>query len=295
MNLKSLRVLVHIIQEGTLARAALRLNFSEPAASRLLRLLEEELGVSLFDRRRRRMVPTAIAKQLYPEAVRILAAIDGVPGFIQHLRQDRAVPLRIVCHPRLAYGLVLPAVRRMARRRPEIRVHLEIHARHDLGRFLAQDLFDVGISSLPVAFQSREPSALLESDLQVLVPAGHPLAGLPAVDVGALKPFAYIALTEQTQMRRLADNCMLRAGERLDVHHEVSTSDAAHHLVAAGLGFTITDRFSRGSVSEPDFRFIPLLPRTTIRIGIFQRQDAHRHEAAQDFVDCIHAVSDMLG
>lgn len=289
MNLKSLRVLVHFIQDGTLARAADRLNFSEPAASRLLKQLEADLGIALFDRRGRRMLPTSVARVLYPEAVRILTAVDGLPGFIDQI-QEEAAPLKILCHPRLAYGLVYPAMKLFTLKRPETRIHLEVHSKNDLGRFLAEEVFDFGFSSLPVPLHKLEPKVTYESHLHVMVRSDHPLAERAFVKVADLHPYPFISLTKETQMRKHAEDCMLRAGERLRIFHEVSTSDAAHYLVSIGMGFTITDLFSSGSAGREKFRFLPLLPETTIRFGIFYH-DGHRdNPAAMDFLECAGAV-----
>jgi len=62
MNIKGLRVFILTIEEGTLSKASERLNISPPAASRLLNLLEEDLGVPLFSRVKKRLIPTVEAE-----------------------------------------------------------------------------------------------------------------------------------------------------------------------------------------------------------------------------------------
>ena len=294
MNLKSLRVFVYIIEEGTLARAADRLHLSQPAVSRLLKLLEEELGVALFERYKKRLIPTPAADQFYAEANRILASVDGIPNFLNQIKSGQATPLRIVCHPRLTNGLVLPAMSLLAKRSPETRLHLEVHSRRDLERYIAQELFDVGIGSLPVPLEKIEPEEFCEVELQVLLTRRHKLADKPYLTVEDLQPYRYIALNKHTLLRKVADASLLGANERLEVFHEVSISAAAHHFVAEGLGYTITDAVSVGGNMSKDLRLVPLRPKTMMKFGIFRIGETRQHEALDDFISCIREIAELV-
>jgi DNA-binding transcriptional LysR family regulator len=294
MNLKSLRVFVYIIEEGTLARASERLNLSQPAVSRLLRLLEEGLGVALFDRYKKRLVPTQAGDQFYAEAKRILASVDGIPDFLSQIASGDSAPLRIVCHPRLSNGLVLPAMSLLARRMPDVRMHLEVHSRRDLGRYIAQEQFDVGIGSLPIALEKIQPEVFCEVELQILVTSDHDLANRPHLTIEDLQPFRYIALDKHTLLRKMVDSSLLGANERLEIFHEVSISAAAHHMVAEGLGYTITDAVSAGSNMSKDLRLIPLRPKTMMKFGIIRIGETRCHEALDPFVSCIREMGERL-
>lgn len=85
MNLKSLRVFVNVMDEGTLARACRKMNLSQPAASRLVQILEAEFDIQLFNRDRKRLIPTHQAEAFYPQAVRILASIDDLPDMFEQV------------------------------------------------------------------------------------------------------------------------------------------------------------------------------------------------------------------
>jgi DNA-binding transcriptional LysR family regulator len=294
MNLKSLRVFVYIIEEGTLVRASDRLHLSQPAVSRLLKLLEEELGVALFERYKKRLIPTFAGDQFYPEAKRILASVDGIPNFLNQIKSSQTAPLKIVCHPRLTNGLVLPAMSLLAKRNPDTRMHLEVHSRRDLERYIAQELFDVGIGSLPVPLEKIEPEELCEVELQVLLSSDHDLAVRPYLTVEDLQPYRYIALNKYTLLRNIVDGSLLGANERLEVFHEVSTSAAAHHFVAEGMGYTITDVISVGSSLPNDLRLVPLRPKTMMKSGIFRVGETRRHEALEGFVSCVREIAEQM-
>src|SRR5262252_6042228 len=78
MDLHQLRTFVAIADSGGVARAAQRLNLSQPAASRQIQALEADLGVLLFDRIGRRMRLTSEAEDLVPRARRLLAEAQSL-------------------------------------------------------------------------------------------------------------------------------------------------------------------------------------------------------------------------
>ena len=125
MNLKSLRAFLYVMDEGALVHASRRMNLSQPAVSRLVNLLEEEVGVKLFYRDQKTLMPTPEAELFYPEAQRIVASLDDLPDLFCQFRSSALVPLRIVSQLRAANGLIIPALGRFAEQYPEVRTTLD--------------------------------------------------------------------------------------------------------------------------------------------------------------------------
>lgn len=281
MNLKSLRVFVNIMEEGTLAQACRKLNISQPAASRLIQILEAEFDVALFHRERKRLIPTHEAETFYPQALQILATIDDLPAMFQQITRDAAPPLRVICHPRLVEGLIVPAMAELVRRAPAVKLKLEVHPRRYLGRRILHGLYDVGVATLPLPDQNPTPQFLASTDMLVAVPSDHALAAksiLTPADVGHMP---YVALEETTNMRGLLDRELAKAGEKLDVMHEMSTSLAACRLVKEGIGFTFTDAITVSPDEERGLAIRQWKPRVHIDFGYFV-SDTNRPHAARD-------------
>lgn len=281
MNLKSLRVFVNIMEEGTLAQACRKLHISQPAASRLVQILEAEFDVALFHRERKRLIPTHEAEAFYPQALQILATIDDLPAMFQQITRDAAPPLRVICHPRLVEGMIVPSLAELVRRVPGVKVKLEVHPRRYLGRRILHGLYDVGIATLPLPDRNPTPQFLAATDMLAAVPKGHPLAVKTTLTPADVAHMPYVALEETTNMRALLDRELATAGEHLDVTHEMSTSLAACRLVKEGIGFTFTDAIT---VCPDEARGLAIRnwsPRVNIDFGYFL-SDTNRPHAERD-------------
>lgn len=290
MNLRSLRVFILVMEEGTLARASAKMHLSQPAASRLLQILEEELGVSLFFRDKKRLVPTPEGELFLPEAVRILSAIDDVPAFFDQIRDRAVVPLRIISHPRIVNGLVLPAMARLNARLPRLKMKLEIHPRRDLGRRIMHDLYDIGVSTLPLPVEGLTPERLFQTRLHVAFPRDHRLADRKQIAPKDLVGEPYIALDKHTVIRRIADQSLFGSDIQLEPTHEVSTGAAAYRLVRFGMGFTFSDPIAMDPEYRDELALVPWVPESALTIGYFLPQTERRHDAVIAFANCLQEI-----
>lgn len=293
MNIKGLKVFVLIFEQGTLARASTVMNLSPPAVSRLLRLLEDHLGYPLFDRSKKRLIPTPAAELLYPDVLRILTSIDELPKRMTEIEQGDQVPLKVVCNPRLMNGVILPALAYFQSSYPKARVFVDIADRRNFARFLAMGQFHLGLGTIPAPTDVITPEPLRDTPLCVLVHKESALADRDSLQLGDLACENYIALPVAALARQIIDAELARMDLVLTPKYELSTSEAAHRLVARGGGFTITERHSLGEELDPNVRLIPLKPRLVMRLGLF-RTPLSSHPLAEAFVDHIKAVLDRV-
>lgn len=292
MNLKSLRVFVNVMEEGTLARACRKMNLSQPAASRLVQILEAEFDVQLFHRDRKRMVPTHEGEGFYPQAVRILASIDDLPDIFQQIATDTAPPLCVICHPRLVEGLIVPAMAQLVKQEPSLKLKLEVHPRRYLGRRIMHGLYDVGVATLPLPDRNPAAKLLARADMLVALPEAHPLAEKAVLSPHDLLDVPYVALEETTNMRILLDRELARADVRLEITHEISTSQAACRLVREGIGFTFTDAITLSPDDAHGLAIRKWQPRVNIEFGYFVSETKRPHNARDEFVNILKEICD---
>src|SRR5215471_7635455 len=92
MNIEDVRAFVAVVDTGSVGRAALRLNLTQPAISRRVQRLEEALGVTLLDRDSKPARPTRVGEAAYRKCMAVLRASEALA---REIRATPAGPLRI--------------------------------------------------------------------------------------------------------------------------------------------------------------------------------------------------------
>src|SRR5689334_9731655 len=118
MNLRHLRTFVTVVEQGTVARAALQLRTAQPALSRQIVDLESELGLKLFERIRRRLVLTAEGEQMLAHVRTVLGALHSLEEQAQMLRTGEGGVLRIAATPQSIEGVLAGFVKGYAQSHP---------------------------------------------------------------------------------------------------------------------------------------------------------------------------------
>ena len=124
MDLRQLNTFAAIVEHGTVSRAALRLHTAQPALSRQLGALEEELGVKLFDRIRRRLVLTAEGEQLLGDCRAILRSVGSLGERAQALRRGEGGVLKVAATPQMIDGVFSTFLPRFAELAPKVELRL---------------------------------------------------------------------------------------------------------------------------------------------------------------------------
>ncbi|WP_207930888.1 LysR family transcriptional regulator [Streptomyces sp. 8K308] len=252
MRLSQLRVLLAVADHGGFTVAAERIGVSQPAASRAVAALEAELGAPLLVRGRdgvtlteagRRAVRHARAAVHHLDLVRteVAAAIGQVTG-----------ELRLASLPSATGTLVAALLREFTDRHPHVRVRLLEGLDRDVRAWLDRGAAEVGVVTLPAP--GLDTLALGSDEMVALLPAGHPLAAAPAVDVTALAGEPFVLSTGGC--RPLVLGIAGEAGIELRVAYEAGEVSAIEGMVASGLGVSVVPTLGRerdqdGTVTRP--------------------------------------------
>ncbi|NIE63288.1 LysR family transcriptional regulator [Burkholderia sp. Ax-1719] len=177
LKTRQLLLVVALAEEGNIHRAAAALNMTQPAASRLLRELEEMLGALLFERMPRGMKPTLYGDALIRHARAVLGSLDQAQEELTALKAGRLghVAVGAITSPGVR---VLPAaVAAVKRTHANMRISVEIDASNALLEHLAQDKLDVVLGRLSAEHDklALRYEALTGEPVCAVVRPGHPL------------------------------------------------------------------------------------------------------------------------
>ncbi len=179
LKTRQLLLLVALAEEGNIHRAAQVLNMTQPAASKLLKDLEDVLEVPLFERLPRGMRPTWYGETMIRHARVALGSLNQAHDELQALKAGSYGQVNVGAITSPALALLPPAVATVKREQPNLRVSLEIETSPVLLERLEQGKLDILVARLSEEQDKSQLryQALTEELVCAVVRPGHPLLG----------------------------------------------------------------------------------------------------------------------
>lgn len=238
MTLVELRYLIAVAEERSFRRAAEKVFVSQPALSIAIARLEDELGVRLLERGKSEVSLTTIGVAVIVQARRVLDAADGVKLVAQQGKDPLAGPFRLgAIHTVAPY--LLPMVTMLARLRlPGMALSLEEGLTTELQARLERGELDAILIALPFEAAGLAVDALYDEPFDVILPRGHALGRLAAIDPTALGRERVLLLhSGHCFSNQVAGACPGLAGAAIVL--ESNSLETIRHLVACGEGISV--------------------------------------------------------
>ena len=289
-RLKQLRAFCEAVRAGSLSGAARAMDASPAVVSGHVRALEEELGAALLRRAGAGLAPTRIGARLHHIARPLVEGLERLPELFEERHTGVAAEALRIGAGQVSGGYVLPAlVRRFQARWPRTRIEVRTGTGAQRLRWLRGfelDLVVAAVSPVPgdIAFH-----ALVDADMVVVTPQGHPLGRCGRVTAAALEGQRLIAQPAGGSSRHIQDAALALHGVRPRVVLEVEEWGSTLNYVAAGVGIGIVPSLCV-TAQEPVCRLTIEHGFRRRTYGVATRTDSLVSLAARRFVEC--ALSD---
>ena len=252
MELRHLRYFVTVARALSFTRAAAKLRVAQPALSRQVQDLEDEIGVDLFRRSPRGVTLTAEGELLLEEAEALLRQAETTIARVQALARGEYGELRIGYSPSASAGILPPALAAFRKAAPEVEVVL-----HDLtGDELTAGLLD-GSLHLAVMVERTDAESiglhyeeLRSYPLRLVVGPGHPFANLKSITVRriATEPLAVFRRLGYSGYYRVLDKLFSAHGVKPRIGVECDSATSLITEVEVGRGISVlSDAFRQQS------------------------------------------------
>lgn len=244
MDLQQIRYFVQIAELRSFSRAAHALGVTQPALSRQVRLLEDELGVQLLHRHGRGVEPTEAGHRMLTHGQALLAHADEVKRDVQAVLDSRAGRVSVGLPPRVAHSLTPVLLRAFRDKVPPVSINVVEALSAQLREALMAGQLDMALLYDPPATPQFDLIPLFREDL-VLV--GHPPDGtsLPAsIPVVDLADYPMILPSRPNAIRMIVEAACRTQGVTLDIVAEIDAVHTQLQLAAEGQGYTVLPRSS---------------------------------------------------
>jgi LysR family transcriptional regulator, low CO2-responsive transcriptional regulator len=241
-TLHQLAVFRAVARHSSYTRAAAELHISQPAVSRQVHLLEDALGVALFERIGRRVRLTDAGGDVLAYAQRVGSLVDELEAVLSERGQLRRGSLRLIGTSTAGEYLLPPLVADFRRAHPGISVSLRVANREHVLAALANGEVDLAVMGRPPARSDWDSVRILPNELVAIAPPRHPLTSVADIQPAQLVGETFF-LRESGSGTRLATEDFLRqAGVSLNDAVELGSDSAIKQAVMAGLGLAILSR-----------------------------------------------------
>lgn len=288
-RLKPLRAFCQTARLGSVSRAAEALFVSQPAVTQQLQALERELGVRLFERSGRRLVPTREGETLYELARPLVEGIDGLDGvFRERLRGLDAGELHVAAGSSTILYLLPRIVEAFRTAQPEVRLILHNVTGAGGLDLLRSDEVDLAVGSMLDVPADLDYAPVYRFDPMLIAPPGHPLATKRELALADLSPYGLILPPQRLTTYRLVDLVFQQHRVPYAVALEVGGWEVIKQYVAMGLGISIvtsiclTDADRERLAARSLARWFPMRS-----YGVVMRKGKYLSPQARAFVDLI--------
>ncbi|KMK66540.1 LysR family transcriptional regulator [Puniceibacterium sp. IMCC21224] len=241
MNVRYLEIFRAVMQTGSTLAAAELLSISQPAVSNQLRLLESQIGFSLFDRRSRRLVPTAEAHLFYERSRSFFEVLQSLDVYSEELRRGERGRLNFVCSPSLANGRIPEAIRRFHRDRSDVTLRLDMPSNERIIAMILAEMTEFGLTITPLEHPSLESSLLAKLPIYCVLPKNHALSKRAIIKPAELEGENLIAYPKHSEVGRIIDSILPVSGRAIEPFAEVRYISMALRLAEATLGIALVD------------------------------------------------------
>lgn len=239
MDLKQLRAFLTVTETGNVTRAAEVLNLVQPAVSRQIRLLEEDIGAPLFERERRGMVLTEAGEILVGYARRALLELDRARVEVAGVGQGVTGLVTLGLLPSSIDMLSSRLASAVAAAYPGIRIRIAMGYAGTLQRWLVTGEVDAALLYGVEQMAHIQSMPLIEEPLWVIGPKSSDLSPERPVSLAALTHQKLVLPSAPHGIRTLVEHACAAAQVTLDVSVETNALSVQRSLVLGGHGLTI--------------------------------------------------------
>lgn len=283
MELTYLRSLLVVAQQGAVGTAAEVLGLTQPALTRRIRLLEEELGAELLERRGRGIALTHLGRLVVREGQAIVDRYDRMKDDVERHVRLKAGVVRVGGGATAVSYLLPRAIGAFRKEHPEVRFEVREAGSRDVAEAVRAETLELGVVTLPTGAADLDIQPLLTDKIVLVAGQGHPLVKKDRVSLSDLQGQRLVGFEAGSAIRLLIDSALREAEVTMNVVMELRSIAAILRMVetTGSLAF----------VSEMGIEKAKVLPVRGLRVerqlALIKKADRTLSPAAASFFDLV--------
>jgi DNA-binding transcriptional LysR family regulator len=289
IKLRHIEVFHAVMEEGSVSKAASRLNLSQPAVSTALSRLEDLVGYSLFYRSKGHFSPRPEAFQLKSDAELSVMAIERFANRARLIGRGGTGFLRVGSIGGPAFAMLPQLISDFGVTNPLVDIDLQVRSSAQISYLVGNGQLDIGLVEAPVAAASVS-SIELKLPCVCIFREDSPLAAKPFVEPHDIMEHRLIGIEKANQVdRRLAAAC---SAQGVAVHASVNGFFFAvvRRMIAHGGGVALVDALNGALDLDDGVIWRPFVPRIQYDIALVTHSATSLSAPAEKFIDAVRSA-----
>ena len=263
MRYRHIEVFYSVFIHGSVTKAAQDLNVTQPSISKILSQSESDLGIKLFERLNKKMIPTQEAKILFPYVQKIHNNLSNFKKVSSNLVEKPQGDLNIAATHALGIDYLPEAISKFSALNSKATFETVTLHYDEIIKQVLELKVDVGIVYDPVPNNDLINQPIINGKFVVIAPQSF-FPNKTRVNIDDIKTQPFIKITDKVGPRgplgSKLEEYLLKNSINLNPTFNTETYQVALALVSKGMGITITDKISAESSSHPNIKILDLKP-----------------------------------
>lgn len=285
MEINQLIYFLEVSKQKSFTGAAKTLHVSQPAISKMIRMLEDELGVLLFDRTSRHVQLTDYGVIVQNQVQKLVQTFQDIHTELNEVTNLQKGVIRIGIPPMVGEMFFPRIIGLFHKKYPNIKIKLLEVGSKTVEEGVEDGSLDVGVAVLPIKPDTFESYEFAKNPIMLVVESGHRLAGRETAKFSDLKDESFILYRQDFGLYEMIHNACNLAGFAPDIVCETSQWDFMARIVADGLGIALLPQQVCQELKNKNVTVIPLdSPKIYWHLALIWRQDAYMPQASQKWI-----------
>ncbi len=246
MNIQQLKNVVLLSEKLNFTRASEELNIVQPALSRQIKQLEEEIGATLFERNKRNVKLTRAGVYFVTEAKKLISSAERLIKQTNHIHNGEAGEIRIAFTHSIMQTILPEILQTIHQRTPGIKAILKEMNNRDQYLALQQNELDIGFATNPMVPVNLKSKVLHIDNFVILLPENHSVneSNYENFSVFSKEEFIFPTVSDGPNYVHILESICVEAGFTPKIVHETDSASTSFRLVEAGLGISLEPKSS---------------------------------------------------
>lgn len=287
ITLRQLRVFSAVYELRSFTLAGETVHMTQSAVSKLCAELESEVGVALFERSTRRVVPLDAAAELYRHAQQVLGNMRQAERSMMGLRGLERGAISFASSSMMAYGLLRKVISAFTARHPGIRLDLHELSSDDSIEFVRTGKGDFALVSVEALDPQMESRVIRRESIYLACHKTHALAGARRVQWRRVAAERHISIRNVYRFRRTVDQILADQQLRVDSAVQVGSLTSALGLIRENAGVALIPAYAAQFARHLGLAVVPVVGQQEQlhEISLLTRRDSKPTIAAAAFIE----------